>query len=218
MDEPFNDIAIRMLACLVEKENTTPDYYPLTLNSLTAACNQKSNRNPVVSYDEATVERELEELRRRGLVQTIHMAGSRTAKYRHSFMEEFRLIPREAAVLCELMLRGPQTMGEIRTHAGRMYGFRDLEEVAETLNDLMEREQPLALKLGRQPGQKEERYMHLLGGTPEIQESGQAVETAAKHVHGESVRIAKLEEEVSAIRQELETLKKLFEEFRSQFN
>ena len=174
MEETLNDIEIRILGCLIEKEFTTPDYYPLTLNSLTAACNQKSNRNPVESFEEPVVEQALEGLRKRGLVQALHVSGSRTAKYRHAFLEEFKLIPSEAAVLCELMLRGPQTVGEIRTRAERMYKFKGLEEVDEILRDLMDREQPLVFKLRREPGKREERHVHLLSGMPKIKESEEA--------------------------------------------
>jgi uncharacterized protein YceH (UPF0502 family) len=219
VNDALIDIELRIMACLVEKEITTPDYYPLTLNSLTAACNQKSNRNPVGSYDEAGVERGLDELRRKGMVQMSHAPGSRTAKYRHSFLENYQLIPREAAILCELMLRGPQTVGELRTHAGRMYEFKDLHEVEETLHDLKERGQPLVVKLGRQPGKREERYMHLLSGMERAREYEQAApaEAGPPQAQEGSERIAKLEGEVAELRKGLDDLKKSFDEFRSQF-
>ena len=210
MDKTLDNIEARILACLVEKEFTTPDYYPLTLNSLVAACNQKSNRNPVVLFEEAAVERGLEALRKKGLVQTIHIPGSRTAKYKHSFMEEFSLISNEAAILCELMLRGPQTLGELRTHAGRMYEFKGLQEIDEILRDLMDREPAMVLKLQREPGKREERYMHMLSGTPEVKEREPQAED-------ENPRITKLEKEVSDLRDELAALRSSFETFKSQF-
>jgi len=215
MDKVLSDVETRVLACLFEKEVTTPDYYPLTLNSLTAACNQKSNRNPVVSYDEAAVELGLERLRSKGIVQMIHIAGSRAAKYRHAFLEEYKLVPPEAAVLCELMLRGPQTLGEIRGHAERMYGFSDLSEVEEILRELMDREPSLVDKLPRQPGRKEARFMSLLSGRPEIREEDAALSPEA--MNSDRDRISALEEEVSGLRNELGSLRKIFEEFRSQF-
>ena len=209
MHKTLDNIEVRVLACLVEKEFTTPDYYPLTLNSLVAACNQKSNRNPVVLFEETAVEQGLETLRKKGLVQTIHIPGSRTAKYKHSFMEEFRLISSEASILCELMLRGPQTLGELRTHAGRMYEFKGLQEIDEILKDLMDREPALVLKLQREPGKREERYMHMLTGTPEVKDSEPSED--------ENPRIAKLEKEVSDLRDELAALRNSLETFKSQF-
>ncbi len=213
-------IEVRIIGCLIAKEITTPDYYPLTLNSLTNACNQKSNRIPVVSYDEPAIEHWLGELRRKGIVQFINTPGSRTAKYRHSFLEEFGLIPREAVILCELMLRGPQTLGEIRGHASRMYQFKGTEEVEETLKVLIERENPLIIRLQRQTGKKEARYMHLLSDISEYLEKEQDASAASYGGKGliDNERIAKLEKEVSSLKKELENLRTLFEEFRNQFH
>jgi uncharacterized protein YceH (UPF0502 family) len=207
------------LGCLVEKELTTPDYYPLTLNALTNACNQKSNRSPVVSHDEATVVRALDGLREKGLADKIYKAGSRAPKYEHSFPEKFSLSLPEVAVLCELMLRGPQTVGEIRGRADRMYRFRGLEEVEQILDVLMKREQPLVSKLPRQPGRKEGRYAHLLSGMPEMTEETREMpeEAATLRVRAENERVAKLEEELAALRAELDALKKAFYELKSQF-
>lgn len=215
MDKTLDNIEVRVLACLVEKEFTTPDYYPLTLNSLVAACNQKSNRNPVVTFDEPTVERALESLRKKGLVQTILLPGSRTSKYKHSFLDEFKLIASEASIICELMLRGPQTLGELRTHAGRMYEFKGLQEIDEILKDLMDREPALVIKLQREPGKREERYMHLLSGMPEEQSA--SVADSSKEAENDDPRIAKLEKEVSDLRDELAALRSSFETFKSQF-
>ena len=200
MDKILDNIEARILACLVEKEFTTPDYYPLTLNSLVAA---------------TAVESALEALRKKGLVQTIHIPGSRTAKYKHSFMEEFRLISSEASILCELMLRGPQTLGELRTHAGRMYEFKGLQEIDEILSDLMDRTPALVLKLQREPGKREERYMHLLSGMPEEQSA--SVADSSKQAEKDDPRLAKLEKEVSDLRDELAALRDSFETFKSQF-
>ncbi len=219
MEITLNEVEARILGCLIEKEITTPDYYPLTLNALTNACNQKSNRNPVVSYDETTVVRGLDDLSEKGLAKRVVAAGSRVPKYQHSFTDKFDLARREVAVLCELMLRGPQTAGEIRTHAGRMYEFKGLEEVDEILKGLMEHEEPMVIKLPRQAGRKEQRYMHLFSGQPEIQETEKTVslEAAALQVKAENERIAKLEDELAMLRKEFDEMKQAFIEFKSQF-
>lgn len=216
----LNEIEVRIIGSLIEKELTTPDYFPLTLNALTAACNQKSNRSPVVTYDEATIEHWLGELRRKGIVQSISTPGSRAIKYRHSFLEEFRLIPHEAVILCELMLRGPQTVGEIRAHSSRMYEVGGLEAVEDILEGLIEREEPLITRLQRQSGKKEARYMHLLSGMPPIRETDRDVSMAvseAQYMPGDK-RVDKLGEEVSGLRKELDELRKSFEEFKARFD
>jgi uncharacterized protein YceH (UPF0502 family) len=220
MDTILSDIEVRILGSLIEKGFTTPEYYPLTLNSLTNACNQKSNRNPVVLYEETTVVRGLDGLREKKLAVMIQMAGSRVPKYQHLFGESLNLEKQEVAVLCELMLRGPQTTGEIRNRADRMYNFKDLEEVEEILQGLMEREESMVTKLPRQFGRKERRYMHLLSGMPEIKEEEEArhhVEAAVIQVQAENERIAKLEEEMGMLRKELDDLKQRFVNFKSQF-
>ncbi len=215
----LNELEVRIFGCLIEKEITTPDYYPLTLNALTNACNQKSNRNPVVSYDETTVVRGLDDLSEKGLAKRVVAAGSRVPKYQHSFTDKFDLARREVAVLCELMLRGPQTAGEIRTHAGRMYEFKGLEEVDEILKGLMEHEEPMVIKLPRQAGRKEQRYMHLFTGQPDIQETEKTVplEAAALQVKAENERIAKMEDELAMLRKEFDEMKQAFIELRTQF-
>jgi uncharacterized protein YceH (UPF0502 family) len=214
----MNEVEVRILGCLIEKEISTPEYYPLTLHSLTAACNQKSNRCPVVTYGEDTVAHCLEELRNKGIIQSINAPGSRTVKYRHSFLEEFRLIPSEAVILCELMLRGPQTMGEIRAHTERMYEFKGQDELEETLRGVMERDEPLIIKLQRQSGKKEARYMHMLSGIPGKQEIDQdaSVLGSGQQYLTDNERIDKLEEELLALRRELDGLRNSFEEFRAQ--
>jgi uncharacterized protein YceH (UPF0502 family) len=219
MDILLSDIEVRILGCLIEKETTTPDYYPLTLNALTNACNQKSSRYPVVSFEDTTVVRGLDSLREKGLAEKILKADSSVPKYQHSFPEKFSLSDDYVAVLCELMLRGPQTVGEIRNRAGRMYKFEDLQEVEEILKSLMEKEPPMVVKLPRQIGRKESRFMHLFSGEPEITEAEPDVpeEAATVRVRAENERIEKLEQELSALRGEFDALKKEFADLKSQF-
>src|SRR5258705_13169518 len=161
VDVLLSESEVRVLACLIEKESTTPEYYPLSLNALTLACNQKTNRDPVVSYDDDTVSDALDSLRDKRLARQAS-AQSRVAKYEHSILERFNLGRRELALLCTLMLRGPQTVGELRDRSERMRAFSDVEEVDACLETLMHWEPPLATRLPRQPGMKEPRYMHLL--------------------------------------------------------
>lgn len=214
----LNAVEVRVLACLIEKEKTTPDYYPLTLNALAHACNQKSNRNPVVSFEEADIVRGLESLKQKGLSEKIIKADSRVPKYQHLFGTRLDVAPREAALMCELMLRGPQTTGELRGRADRMYELRDIHEVEEILTGLMEREVPLVTKLPRQAGQKERRYAHLLSGAPEIQDAEKSVpdEAASIQVRSENQRIQKLEEDLSQLRKEFDILKNEFNNLKSQ--
>lgn len=204
---------IRVLGCLIEKEMTTPDYYPLTLNGLTNACNQKSNRDPVVEFDETDVVKALDKLRFRGMTLQASSEGSRVPKYRHTLVEKMYLEPEQLAVLCELFVRGPQTVGELRSRCERMHAFADLEAVEATLSELMEIEQPLVVRLPRQPGRKEQRYTHLFSPIPDQTESlaAPAPEPARLKVAEEDVRISRLEEELAALRAE-------FEKFRSQFD
>src|SRR5438093_2976414 len=195
----LNDTEVRVLGALIEKEITTPDYYPLSLNALVAACNQSSNRNPVVHFDEDTVARATESLREKKLVHQVDRSESRVSKYRHVIYEAMNLGRPAVAVLAVLMLRGAQTVGEIRTRSNRLYDFTSLDEVDLTLNALMSREPPLVVRLPRQTGQKEVRYAHLLSGEVTITEP-----------EPELGRIGKLEKEV-------EHMKQQFEEFRKQF-
>lgn len=217
MDTILTDTEVRILGCLIEKETTIPDYYPLTLNALTNACNQKSNRNPVMSFEETTVVRGLEELQKKELAEKIYKADSRVPKYQHLFMKKYALSRKEVAILCVLMLRGPQTVGEIRGRAERMYRFQSIQDVDGTLNSLIEKQPPLVLKLPRQIGRKEGRYMHLLSGKPDIQDSEHPVEAATLQVHAENERIAKLEDEVAALHRDLDALKRAFDDLKSQF-
>ncbi len=219
MDTILSDVEARILGCLIEKETTTPDYYPLTLNSLVNACNQKSNRSPVVSYEETSVVRGLDSLQDKGLSEKIYKADSRVPKYGHLFMKKLNLSRSEVAVLCVLMLRGPQTTGEIRGRSERIHKFNDLGEVENVLDELMNKEHPMTIKLPRQAGRKESRYMHLLSGEPDITESPASLpeEPAARQVRSENERIAKLEDELENLRKEFETLKQEFNDLKSQF-
>ncbi len=212
METILNEIEIRILGCLIEKEMTTPEYYPLTLNALTNACNQKSNRDPVLDLDEASVVRGLDTLRHKGLAMQAHGEGSRVLKYRHALFEKLFLEPEQIAILSELLLRGPQTVGELRTRASRMHPFTDLDQVETVLAELAEREPPLTLKLPRQPGRKEHRFAHLLAPPPEFPADDHVPppEAARRIVQAEDERIARLEAEVAELKSE-------FARFRSQF-
>ena len=161
-------IQVRVLGCLIEKKETTPDQYPLTLNALKNACNQKTARNPVTSYTDGEVGHTLRELETLGLVREAW--GARVAKYEHLAAKGLNLHGKGLAVLCPLMLRGPQTLGELRINSHRLYEFDDLDDLQYALKRLSEHEPPMVVKLPRQPGQKEERYAHLLSGEPEIPE------------------------------------------------
>ena len=221
MEPLLNEIEVRILGSLIEKQITTPDYYPLTLNSLVTACNQKSNRFPVVEFGEKSVVRALESLRDRGLVRMVSGADMRVPKYYHLCVESFDLTPPQLAAICILMLRGPQTVGEIRGRTGRLYDFSNLAEVEETLRELS-RQGPgaLVVQLERQPGRKEVRYAHLLAGEPSLvseEESEGPIEPLAREVQDENARIAALESEVAALRGEVEVLRRAFEEFKGQF-
>lgn len=218
MDMVLNDLEVRVLGCLIEKELATPEYYPLTVNALTNACNQKSNRDPVMTLEEADVVRALDSLRFRQLAIT-SAEGGRAAKYRHILAEKLRLSPAELALLAELLLRGPQTVGELRTRAERMHPFPDLAGVEEALEELMARNPPLVTRLPRQPGRKEQRHAHLFSGEPEVP-VGERVpepEAARLKVMAENERLGKLEQEIAFLREEVAGLRRLVEEFKAQF-
>ncbi|HEX8423968.1 MAG TPA: YceH family protein [Pyrinomonadaceae bacterium] len=212
---------VRVVGALIEKQVTTPESYPLTLNALRQACNQLSNRDPVVAFDERTVMWALESLRDRKLVRVVTTADGRVPKYRHVLDETLGLKSPEMAVMCVLMLRGAQTVGEIRTRTERLYPFSALSFVETTLEDLMTREVPLVMKLPRVAGQKESRYAHLLGGPVEIPAEAEGesprAEAAARGVRGESERVARLEAELREVRAELGALREQFAEFKKQF-
>lgn len=213
MDLLLNDVEVRVLGSLLEKSMTTPEYYPLSLNALTNACNQKSNRVPVVAYDETTVVRALDSLREKQLV--VLSASSRVPKYAEVFVETRKLVKREASLLMALFLRGPQTMGELRSRTERIYRFVDLPEVEATLNEL--RESGYITRLPRLVGRKEPRFAHLFSGDVKIEAPPPQPEPAAIIVRAENERIASLEEEVDRLRHEFDTLQSEFEAFRKEF-
>jgi len=217
--EQLTEQEVRILGCLVEKELTTPDYYPLTLNSLTAACNQKSNRNPVVLYNEPDVERSLGMLRDKGWVFEVDGAVSRVRKYRHAFLQKSGLEKKEMVALSLLMLRGPQTVGEIRGRSGRLHKFEGLDEVGDTLAGLIEREEPWGVKLPRQAGRKENRFMHLLGGEVEVADEAPALRTdvAAARAGADQENFERIDGELEQMRDEIASLKAAFAQFKAQF-
>lgn len=210
--EILNEVEVRIIGSLLEKEFTTPEYYPMTLNSLVNACNQKSSREPVVSYDETALRQALQSLREKRLVRMVEDSG-RVPKYKETFKEELNLGQKETAALCILMLRGAQTPGEIKGRSGRLYNFQSLEETEETLQGLMDRsEGALVSRLERQPGMKERRYVHLLSGEP------QAVELSeGKQEADPQERINRLESDMEILKSEIEELKEAFALFKKQF-
>lgn len=201
----------RVIGCLIEKQLSTPEYYPLSLNALTNACNQKSNRDPVTDFGETELEEVLEGLIDRKLVNK-SIVG-RVPKFEELLVRRFNWVPREAAIVCELLLRGPQTAGELRGRTARLYGFENLEAVQETLAQL--EEMGLVRRLARLPGHKESRYAHLLCGPPEAGELAPAPGNAGGPA--DSDRLGRLEEEIAALKQEVTALKQQFESFRGQF-
>jgi len=209
MDIVLNQTECRILGSLAEKEMTTPDYYPLSLNSLENACNQKSNRQPVLNLTEAELVTALDRLRHLGLAMQSR-SGGRVAKYSQTLREKLHLDEMELAILSELLLRGPQTVGELRGRADRMVRLENLEIVETVLDELMARDTPLVAKLPRQAGRKESRYMHLLSGK-EPDESFCDEESTRETARS-------LEKEVAALREELEALRDEFRTFRSQFD
>ena len=220
MDATLSTMEVRVLGCLIEKALSTPEYYPMTLNALTAACNQKSNRDPVMQMTGEDTVRALDALRERRLAWSVALAGSRTPKYRHSIEDLYPLLPPQQAVLCELMVRGPQTVGELRTHAGRLWALTDTAEVQTILQQLMAWEGgPLAAVAPRRSGQREERYGQLLGGplAGEAGIVGPGVEPDRLSVMAGNERIAALEAKVALLEDEVARLKAQFFDFSKQF-
>lgn len=217
--EILNAVEIRVLGSLIEKDITTPDYYPLSLNALVNACNQKNNRDPVMSLDENSVAEALAILHEKRLAGPAGGADSRVTKYEHRLQEVFNFDRREIAVLCVLLLRGAQTPGELRGRTERMYHFEALDDVVTTLDRLAQRQPPLAVVLPRQPGTKESRYMHLLSGQPEITESAADPHSTEADGTGRSStdRLANLESEVSELRREVSEMREQLSAFRRQF-
>jgi uncharacterized protein YceH (UPF0502 family) len=212
----LSDIEARVLGCLVEKEITTPEYYPLSLNALVNACNQKSNRDPLMHLEEDAVRQALRGLGEQMLARSAS-GDSRVAKYEHRLADTFNFTRPETAIICELLLRGPQTPGELRSRAERMHPFEDLSVVQSTLKHLMEREPPLVKLLPRQAGNKEARYVHLLSGDVEVREAQPVREAAVSSSAAENTRITELESEIAGLQKEVSDLKKQFAEFRKQF-
>jgi uncharacterized protein YceH (UPF0502 family) len=213
----LSEIEVRVLGALVEKETTTPEYYPLSLNALVNACNQKSNREPVMTLQEDAVRQALRSLSDQAVVRSAG-GDSRVAKYEHRLNELFNFHRHEIAVLCVLLLRGPQTPGEVRTRAERMYAFEDLDSVHAALNLLMRRDPPLAKILPREPGTKESRYMHLFSGdsVPDAFSNAGRAEGAGP-ANPENERIQILEQQVSELKSELLALREQFADFQKQF-
>jgi len=219
MTNVLTSTEVRVLGALIEKDITTPDYYPLSLNALVNACNQKNNREPVMSLDEGAVRGALASLQEKRLAGPASGADSRVTKFEHRLQVAYNCDRRETAVLCVLLLRGPQTPGELRTRAERMYAFEDLDAVHSALNLLMRREPSLVKVLPRQPGTKESRFMHLFSGDVASALSGDpeppvANETSA---HDQAERVTHLEAQVADLRRELETLREQFAAFQKQF-
>lgn len=190
----------RVLGSLIEKSKTTPDYYPLTLNALVTACNQKSARNPVVEFDEETVVVALDSLKKKGLTGNVISSGMRALKYRHNLAIAHPLDPAETSVLCLLFLRGPLTAGEINSNSGRLHDFENLAEVQQTLENLANYETPYVQQLPKRPGQKEARYCHLFGEVPEVDENDFAAEPARRNVGQLEERLVKVETELAELK------------------
>lgn len=219
-------VETRILGCLLEKERITPESYPLTLNALAAACNQSTNREPVVSYDERTVEGGIDSLRQKQLAMIVHTAGARVPKYRHRLPDQYELSTQETAVLCVLMLRGPQTPGELRSRAERLGGPVALPDVEALLEGLARGDAPLVQSLPARPGQKERRYVQLLSGPFQAAEgeppqprrsTPPAAQGPSVVAGGDSERLAALEGEVAALKTSLSNLQAELAAFRRQF-
>lgn len=217
MDIDLSPVEARVVGALMEKERATPQNYPLTLNATLTACNQKSNRHPVMALEETTVFRALEQLMAKGVVQRLVSDDARVPKYRQTFTEKMGLAEPDAAAVCVMLLRGPQTPGEVRGRTERLYRFENLEEVTDTIHRLQTREpEPYVQQLPRQPGTKESRYAHLFSGEVEV-EIEEPQEQVAVTVQAENERMDALETEVKALRDEVEGIKLQFEAFRRQF-
>jgi uncharacterized protein len=211
----LSDVEVRVLGALIEKDITTPDYYPLSLNALVNACSQKNNRDPVMALDEDAVRASLESLQRQRLAGPASGADGRVTKYEYRLQEVFNFDRREIAILCVLLLRGAQTPGELRGRAERMYRFEELEDVNATLDRLSQREPPLVAVLPRQPGTKESRYMHLLSGSAPTVESAPA--RTATRPEADDDRLASLEREVAELKSEVADIRQQLATFRKQF-
>ena len=203
MEIILNSVEVRVLGSLIEKEHTTPEYYPLTLNSLVNACNQKSNREPVTSYDEQIVEKALATLRDKQFARRVTGTDMRVPKYKQIFSEEMKLTVDEIAIMCILLLRGPQTVGEIKVRTARIFNFDSLINVEETLDRLAARESPFVMKLIKQAGMKESRYSHLLSGEP----TQDSFLLSHEDDNNNMDRLTKLEQDISLLKSEYEYIK-----------
>ena len=212
----LNEVEVRVLGSLIEKDITTPDYYPLSLNALVNASNQKNNRDPVMALDEESVRTALDSLQTKRLAGPASGADSRVTKYEHRLQEVFNFDRRETAILCVLLLRGAQTPGELRGRTERMYRFEALDDVHSTLERLSQRQPPLVAVLPRQPGTKESRYLHLLSGAEIAAES--AVPHLLANTSSENVRLENLENEVAELKREIAEIRRQLAEFRKQFD
>ena len=219
----LTELETRVLGSLIEKDITTPDYYPLSLNALVNACNQRNNRDPVMTLDESAVRDALASLQEKRMAGPASGADSRVAKFEHRLQEVFNFDRREIAIVCVLLLRGPQTPGELRSRTDRMYHFEALEDIVSTLDRLAQREPPLARILPRQPGTKESRYTHLFSGEPptadlaETTNVGRTLLSASAGASSTADRLSTLEEEVARLRQELNEVQQQLAAFRKQF-
>ncbi len=210
----LNAEEIRVLGSLLEKSKTTPEYYPMTLNALQTACNQKSSRKPVVQYDESTIIQVIDTLRKKGLVSTVVGGGSRVTKYKHNLAIQFPILPQELAVLCLLFLRGPLTVGEINSNSGRLFDFENLDEVQELLNKLSSDNPPFIKQLSKRPGQKEVRYIHLFS---DFDENSYEDDTTPS-LPSNNASINLLEERVAYLEDKLNTLREEFDELMKQLS
>jgi hypothetical protein len=220
MQLTLTPIEARVLGALIEKEITTPEYYPLSLNALTNACNQKSNRDPVLHVEDSEVRKALNHLEYQSLVRSVSSTDSRVTKFEHRLQDAFNFYRPEVAIICELLLRGPQTPGELRTRASRMHAFEDLESVHSALSRLEKREPPLVTILPRQPGTKEARYAHLLGDAPPVAPFAPPHATAARYhdaATSSNDRVEGLVAEVAELRSQIADLQSQFAAFRKQF-
>jgi uncharacterized protein len=212
----LSSIEARVLGCLLEKERTTPEYYPLTLNGLLTACNQTTNREPITIYDERTVEQGLDALRQKRLALVVHSAGARVPKYRHNLFDHYVLRPPESSILCVLLLRGAQTAGELRSRTERLCGPLTLAEIDTYLEELARGEDPLVRVLPARPGQKERRFIQLLAGEPEVIEAPASSELPIGRVPEKS-RLALLEGEVNSLKRDLQALREDLANFKKEF-
>jgi len=221
MDLYLNPIEARVLGALIEKEVTTPEYYPMSLNALTNACNQKSNREPVMELSESDVVIAIDTLKDKKLSWQFSSSGGRVPKYEHNLRSLFTFSKAEIAVICILLLRGSQTVGEIRTRTDRLYSFSSLEETEKTIRDLISRpDGPFVVELPRQPGRKESRFVHLFCGMPDVSSVQETSELTARPEIKQSAtineRFTNLEEDVAILRNELSQLRQQFLEFKKQ--